>query len=262
MAPRISSVPPSTAASADLPETSTTQGSFATATTLPRRKRQLITALAMAVILGSLLIASLALAQEDANPAQPVVIITDTHRNSHSATLLADGRVLIVGGWDGVSTLASAEVYEPRSQSWLPTGALGSARAFHAAVRLSDGQVLVSGGWDSLGHALTSTEIYAPSTSSWTAAAPLRGERAAQAAVALQDGRVLVAGGCTEAGVRRDAEVYDPKSDTWQAAGEMGEGRCGAAAVLLVDGRLLVIGGHDQQGQALASVERSVVLHF
>ena len=69
----------------------------------------------------------------------------------HTATLLADGRVLVVGGLaeltpDVVSTLDSAELYDSNTNSWSTTGSMSIPRSRHSATRLLDGRVLVAGG--------------------------------------------------------------------------------------------------------------------
>ena len=88
-----------------------------------------------------------------------------------TATLLTDGRVLVAGGFQcsgvcsPVPTVASAELYNPITGSWSPTGSMTVAREFHTATRLLDGRVLVAGG-DSSG---TSAELYDPTTGTWSA---------------------------------------------------------------------------------------------
>ena len=104
----------------------------------------------------------------------------------HRATLLDDGRVLVTGGQaipigqtfpDGV---VSAEIYDPSTGRWSPTGRMFDPRTVHGAVLLSDGRVLVSGGFTdeherdpasaavtSLG-AIASAEVYDPSTEAWS----------------------------------------------------------------------------------------------
>ncbi|MFG5777349.1 kelch repeat-containing protein [Comamonas sp. J-3] len=66
-------------------------------------------------------------------------------RDSHTATLLADGRVLVTGG-DNNGALATSELYDPASNSWSAGGNLKTARIAHTATLLSDGKVLVTGG--------------------------------------------------------------------------------------------------------------------
>ncbi|MGH2669639.1 MAG: kelch repeat-containing protein, partial [bacterium] len=81
-------------------------------------------------------------------------------RGSHTATLLASGRVLVSGGTlDFGTPLASAELYDPVSGTWAPTGSLGTARWYHTATRLPAGQVLAAGG-NNVDQSFQSTEVY------------------------------------------------------------------------------------------------------
>ena len=66
-------------------------------------------------------------------------------REGHTATLLTDGRVLVVGG--GAVNSASSEIYDPAAGSWTSTGGMTVARPrMHSATLLPDGRVLVVGG--------------------------------------------------------------------------------------------------------------------
>jgi N-acetylneuraminic acid mutarotase len=90
-------------------------------------------------------------------------------RVAHSATLLADGMVLVVGGQaedSGGVYLGSTEEYDPASNNWVQRAPLTRARAGHTATRLSSGQVLVVGGQDASG-CLSSVERYDPASKSW-----------------------------------------------------------------------------------------------
>ena len=92
----------------------------------------------------------------------------NTARNSHTANLLPDGKVLVVGGSDNEGhALASAELYNPITGKWAETGSLSVARFYHTATLRPDGKVLIEGGHS--GHdPLTSKELYDPTTEKWT----------------------------------------------------------------------------------------------
>ena len=66
-------------------------------------------------------------------------------RLQHIATLLLDGRVLIVGGRNGQDVLTSAEIFDPSTGSWTVIGGLGAPTTTHTATLLTDGRVLVAG---------------------------------------------------------------------------------------------------------------------
>jgi hypothetical protein len=85
-------------------------------------------------------------------------------RYAYTATLLADGRVLIAGGFgDDVTAppLASAELYDPATGTFSPTGSMATGRQFHTATLLADGRVLVAGGADG-SKDIASAELYQP----------------------------------------------------------------------------------------------------
>ena len=87
-----------------------------------------------------------------------------TARVTQTATALLDGRVLVVGGATGCATgvscrsVASAEVYDPKTGKFSPTGSMAAARTWASATRLLDGRVLIAGGSDGSAY-LTSAEI-------------------------------------------------------------------------------------------------------
>jgi hypothetical protein len=81
----------------------------------------------------------------------------------HTATLLPNGEVLIVG-WTG--TLDSAEQFDPNTTTWTTTSSLNTKRAEHTATLLADGSVLIAGGWasgsDAMPVLLDSCELLGP----------------------------------------------------------------------------------------------------
>jgi hypothetical protein len=142
--------------------------------------------------------------------------MTTLRGSQFTATLLPDGRVLAVGGFDRTeATLASAELYDPASGTWTATGSMIDARIWPTITLLPDGRVLVAGGtigpWHSDGSyvGLASAELYDPASGTWTATADMGTPRGVFNATLLLDGRVLVAGGGPNG---TSAELYDPGS--------------------------------------------------
>jgi hypothetical protein len=190
---------------------------------------------------------------------QPTGSLQDGGRDSHAAVLLADGRVLVVGGWHAnhLTAKGSAETYDPASESWSLTGSLTTARTYLTASLLPDGRVLVCGGMDGA-PVYETTELYDPATGAFSAGAPMSVARQLHRAVTLADGRILVAGGTDSSGsptALDSAEIYDPSTETWSATGAMTIGRNVCAAVLLEDGRVLVAGGASGAGDSTATCE-------
>ena len=119
-----------------------------------------------------------------------------TARAYHTATLMPSGQVLAVGGYsDGQSGgyQASAELYDPASNTWRAAASLATARTSHTATLLPSGQVLVVGGYN--GGYQASAELYDPASNTWRAAASLASARAYHTATLLPFGQVLVVGG-------------------------------------------------------------------
>ena len=171
-------------------------------------------------------------------------------RSFHSATLLPNGEVLIAGGGSDDS-LASAEIYVPRTSSFRPVGSMTTARRVHTATLLPDERVLIVGGYEG-SEALASAELYDPAAQTFRPTGGLITARGGHTAILLTTGEVLMIGGY---GTRAypnlaPAEIYDPASGVFRAAGAyVGRGGCDfcAPAVLLHDGTVLFAGQSPAQ---------------
>ena len=162
-------------------------------------------------------------------------------RKRHTATLLPNGKVLVVGGQGSSGFLSSAEVYDPATNSWTAAGSLAVARADHRAALLASGKVLVTGGWDGA-NSLASAELFDPITGTWSATGSLAMNMHQHVAVPLPNGKVLIAGARgNPPGVQSSAELYSP--DRWSLTGALAIGRSRHTAALLPDRKVLVAAG-------------------
>jgi hypothetical protein len=168
-------------------------------------------------------------------------------RTGHTATLLEDGKVLVVGGGD-----VTAELFDPASGTFSFTGPPVTGRLKATATLLADGKVLIAGGLgltagpDGFLPLLNTAEIFDPATGAFSSTETMVQARRQHTAILLEDGRVLVAGGyaghiCFTAG----AELFDPATGMFSPTGGMHSERVGHTATLLASGEVLVAGGSN-----------------
>lgn len=194
-----------------------------------------------------------------------------TTRYFHTATLLNSGKVLVAGGSLGGGTggaLASAELYDPFTNAYTPTGSLAKARVDYTATLLSDGQVLMVGGSGPFGGFVAEIELYDPASGQFTVVASLATPRAHHTATRLPqttDGieDILIVGGTGIAGTSTSVErlTYNTATRTFRkvtvsTAASLSVARQDHTATLLMDGSVLVTGGTGQTNQPVAAVER------
>lgn len=170
-------------------------------------------------------------------PTGPMV---NLRRERHTATVLADGRVLVAGATEH----GEAEIFDPQSANWAATQSMLVPRTGHTATLLRDGRVLVAGGTDvDRSDRIASAELYDPASGTWTATGRMGVARAGAGAVLLPDCTVLVVGGMGNPNAQ--AELYDPATGTWSALPNPDQARVGDidSITLLADGRALVSRG-------------------
>jgi hypothetical protein len=204
-------------------------------------------------------------------------------RYDQTATLLPNGKILFTGG--GVTTAVvtnvdTAELYDPASGSFAPTGKItrlydpeqdkffyegkmNAARARHTATLLASGKVLIAGGGDAGGKSLASSEVYDPATGGFSPIAALTTPRQMATATRLRNGQVLITGGLDASGrVLATAELYDPTRGSFtpvtrafsRTGTNMTDERQEHTATLLANGSVLIAGGANAR-YGLASAE-------
>lgn len=171
-----------------------------------------------------------------------------TARAGHTATLLPTGKVLVAGGVGSNSPLIasnSAELYDPTTGTWSPTGSLNNARFNHTATLLPNGKVLVIGGQNDPG--ISTAELYDPVTGFWTNTPAPGVPRYLHTATLLPNGLVLVVGGIGFSGVRTaSVQLFDPNggvNGSWSNGPPLPAVRSNHSATLLPNGTVFVFGG-------------------
>lgn len=163
-------------------------------------------------------------------------------RTEHTATLLANGKVLVAGGTaDNV-----AELYDPATGTFSTTGDLVvGGRWACTATLLQDGTVLIAGGRDDenvfSAFPLNDAELFNPTAGNFTATGSMTQFRYDHTATLLNNGEVLLAGGFNGYPVQ-DAELFDPTTGSFSQTGSMSTPRADHTATLLNDGTVLVAG--------------------
>ncbi|TAK89907.1 MAG: hypothetical protein EPO06_10875 [Burkholderiaceae bacterium] len=188
----------------------------------------------------------------------------------HTATALADGRVLIGGGLCDIPRSrddtrphvphTALSLWNDAAQKWESAPELFQARIYHTATLLTDGGVLFVGGEsdtrasDKTEPVLDSVELFRDGKISQLP--HLHSARAKHTAVRMADGTVLVAGGIVMDGRALAAvEIWDPAKQAWRDAPPLKTPRYGHTAALLSDGRVMISGGISQENMPTASVE-------
>ena len=164
-------------------------------------------------------------------------------RVGHRAIALADGSVLLFGGFTREGVTGAVERYVPETGRFEKHGRMLEPRDGFSATLLSDGSILLAGGYADGMRRLATAERYDPATGTSRNAGTMSVERMSHTATKLPDGRVLIAGGSRSGReVLASLEVFDPATDTFSPAGTLARARHKHAGVVIGD-RVLIIGG-------------------
>ena len=183
-------------------------------------------------------------------------------RESHTATVLPDGRVLACGGYTNTNSgtcgatsslrpTATCEVFD--GTNWTTRAPMLKPRANHSATLLFTGQVLVTGGIDANGAPLATSELYDVFLDTWFYVTPMHLARQQHSATLMKDGSILVSGG-RPFDPLGTSEIYNPGTLTWTLS-NMSASRFQHATTFLRDGRVIATGGLDVFGTPLQTTE-------
>ncbi|MGD0309225.1 MAG: kelch repeat-containing protein [Acidobacteriota bacterium] len=179
------------------------------------------------------------------------MVLLQIPRRGHTATLLENGTILVVGGENASGPVPQTEVFDPVSLTSSLGPSLLTPRADHTALLLADGRVLIAGGRAGT-QPLDSTEIFDLVSSTFQAGPSLNLERSGHTGTVLSDGRYLVIGGDGEG----TAEIFDPATQTFALlSATLATARAAHTAVLLQNGKVLTAGGLGQDGNPLSTAE-------
>lgn len=180
-------------------------------------------------------------------------------RAFHTATVLDDGRVLVVGGGELDALTANATMYDATTESWLPASRPANARTAHTATRMPSGRILVAGGNTGNGSAVADVEVYIPETNRWTSIPAMRQRRESHTATLLDDQRLLIVGGREEGSagnVLDRTELFDHRTGRWSPGPPLRTGgRADHLAILMTNGQVVIAGGSAGFGVTVRTTE-------
>jgi N-acetylneuraminic acid mutarotase len=147
-----------------------------------------------------------------------ITLYNNSVRGAHNSCLV-DGKLYVVGGWDGIRTVATMEMLDPNTGEWTSKMPMPTDRGIAASVTI-DGKIYVIGGirgtlpWDFDWGGTNKVEVYDTKNDVWIQAADMPTKRWGCSAVAF-NGKIYVFGGRSSGNPYGSIEVYDPQKNKW-----------------------------------------------
>lgn len=178
--------------------------------------------------------------------------------SAHSSTHIAEGKVLVAGGFQNGAPSEKAYIYDTATNLCTMINAMSTTRVHHTALRLQKNRVLVTGGMYDADQQnfQKNAEIYDLDTGSWQTTKNIQEPRAAHTMNSLAKGQPIICGGRGAAGVLKSCEIYDSNSNSWVLIAGMNYGRRSHTMTKLADGQLFAIGGLDNADQLIMTTEK------
>ncbi|MCC6751543.1 MAG: hypothetical protein IT371_28075, partial [Deltaproteobacteria bacterium] len=170
--------------------------------------------------------------------------------HDQDAVRLADGRVLVAGGWAGNGFATVAQIYDPTTNAWTATGTTTASHIGGRLIQLSSGKVLLIGHAGIWGPASGAVEIYDPATNTWTVTGSLLTPRGYVAAAEFPSGHVVAAIGTGPAVGVTAAEIRDPVTGTWSSVAAL-SARAELGRLFRLDARTAVLVSRSYEASGL-----------
>jgi N-acetylneuraminic acid mutarotase len=172
------------------------------------------------------------------------ITVTNPARYAHSATTLNNGKILVVGGFEGGTSLKSAFLYDPSTDTAANTGEMALSRSNHTATILPNGNVIIIGGFNSTTNKSTNTaELYNTETGTFSQISPMNFARFGHASTLLDNEKILISGGFDSTDMVSHFEIYNISAGQFTTSIPMSQPRYTHSATILKDGRVLLAGG-------------------
>jgi hypothetical protein len=168
-----------------------------------------------------------------------------TKRYAPAMVALADGRILVAGGYDGSANTAKSEIFDPKTGAFSPVGDLAEPIELAEGALLPDGRVLIVGGYDDSGFSTNATEIFNPSINTWSFGPTYPKKTYGTAVAPIAGGRILTAGGYDSDPGDYFADAFTFAGSAFSPVGALPTENYYPAGAPLPGGRALIAGGYD-----------------